>query len=75
MSERERTLDGRAIGPQARWPCGDDAACLGTASPDSQWRLHDFDRHAAPDPFALSGSLRVQWTSAAHAQRPVTLDM
>jgi hypothetical protein len=47
-------------GSQKRWPCGNNTACLMTASPDSLGQSHDFDRHTPPSPFVLSGSLRVQ---------------
>ena len=75
MSEIEQTMNGRDVGLQACFPCGDDAACLVMASADLRRRSHDLNRHMAPSPFALSGALRVQWASAVQAQRPVTLNV
>jgi|PlaIllAssembly_1097288.scaffolds.fasta_scaffold576852_2 hypothetical protein len=69
MSEIEQTMNGRDVGLQACFPCGDDAACLVMASADLRRRSHDLNRHMAPSPFALSGALRVQWTSLAHVMR------
>jgi hypothetical protein len=69
MSEIEQTMNGRDVGLLACFPCGDDAACFVMASADSLGRLHDVNRHTTLSPFALSGSLRVQWASLAHMRR------
>jgi hypothetical protein len=69
MSEIKQTMNGRDVGPQACFPCDDDAACLVMASADLRGRSHDWNRHTVPSPFALSGSLRVQWTALAHVTR------
>ena len=74
MSERALTTPGQDGGPQTRWLCGDDHACLETTSPDAPGQSHRFDRHTAPAPFASSGSLRVQWDSTALPQRLFTRD-
>jgi hypothetical protein len=59
---------------QKHRPCGNNTACLGTASPDSRGRSHDLKRHTGSSPFALSGSLRVQWVSTTLAQKIFTQD-
>lgn len=74
MSELDPITLWQDGGSQKRWPCGNDTACLGTASPDSRGRSYDFERPVAPAPFALSGTLRVQWASPTLAQGLVTQD-
>jgi len=69
MSEIEPTMNGRDVGLQACFPCGDDAACLVMTSADSLGWSHDLNRHTAPSPFALSSSLRVQWASMVYVMR------
>ena len=74
MSELDPITLWQDGGSQKRWPCGNDTACLGTASPDSRGRSHDLNRHTGSSPFALSGSLRVQWVSTTLAQKIFTQD-
>ena len=50
MRERALTTPGQDGGPQTRWLCGDDNACLETTSPDAPAQSHRFDRHTAPAP-------------------------
>jgi hypothetical protein len=69
MSERDRTLGWRAVGLQAEVPCSDDAACLVTASPNSQSSSPHGDCYTAPSAFVSSGWLRVQWALTTYAQR------
>ena len=61
-------------GLQTRWPCGNDTACLVTTSPDLPGQSDHFAHHRLSAPFALSGSLRVQWASTTQARRRFPLN-
>jgi hypothetical protein len=74
MSERDRITRWQNDGAQTRWPCGDDPACLVTASPDLPGQPSLFAHSMPPAPicpFRLAEStmgLNEAGAAALHAR-------
>jgi hypothetical protein len=74
MSEFDRITLRQDDTTQTRGPCGNDSACLVTASSDLPGQSTPFAHYMLPAPFARSGSLRVQWDATTLARRRFTQD-